>query len=381
MVADHLAENDLIGDSVERLTSTTEINIRPNPDGTFKASLFEGEWNVLVPPEFNLPPFGSFGLGRPVVNSSLKVTRKEHAELKIFVQAPNGKPVKVRGRLDGLDGLSFVPGTATVSLTASRYAEVWNAAVRNDGTFEFPSVFPGLYALRLNAPGVSADVCIPVTAKEGGTNDIVFPVPVPEATPDKLQIISAIFGAATGSADVTPIVRKLVRPGSHELYAASSWLEADPAAGTDRLSLSLSYLYQCADHSFTTGEAGAVSYAMLAEHADPSRRARLTGRADFQILHAQYGNRRDFTDVTARIRELMGPDAPPFVVSDPIINGGPHTTNSRFLSITYLYEGRRATFTTRTGQEVRYEQLVENAKHPDDDRIGVVPEWLAIARP
>jgi hypothetical protein len=52
--------------------------------------------------------------------------------------------------------------------------------------------------------------------------------------PDDIRITSAIFGMRDGSADVTPMVVHLSKPGLEEFYAAPFWLEVDPVVGQNK---------------------------------------------------------------------------------------------------------------------------------------------------
>src|SRR5687768_13831617 len=87
-----------------------------------------------------------------------------------------------------------------------------------------------------------------------------------DGPPVEIRVTSAIYGAAQGSADVTPVVTRLVKPELTEFYAAPMWLEVDPAVGQTK-QLVVFYEYRGEPRVLTTAEPGAVSYAILVERA------------------------------------------------------------------------------------------------------------------
>jgi hypothetical protein len=353
--------------------SSDTLDIDPQPDGTFKLSLFEGVYEIwiLLPAGYKLA----------VDESRMTVRHAGPTVLRVQVETW-GRPVNVIGHVDGLDRASFALPDATVSLTTSRHAVVSTSTLDKNGAFAFPNVFPGTYALRLNAPGLPNDICAPVTVKEDDPTNAAIAVPLPGVHQDSLQIISAIFGNRQGAADVTPMARKMIKPELAEIYATPAWLEVDPAAFTHK-ELTVSYLFRCADYTFTTREAGAVSYAMLVQNADPSRRAPATGNGDFRVLSAYYTAGSHYDNITPRIQELATPNRDPFDVA--VATQGSLTFKPRgrsYLIVTYLLEGRRATLAVNPylAPKLSYEWLAAFAKYSSG--VGaVVPNWLAEAQP
>src|SRR5262245_53689492 len=139
---------------------------------------------------------------------------------------------------------------------------------------------------------------------------------------DEIRITSAIFGAAAGSADVTPIVTKLVS-GAAEFLAAPRFLRVDPLRGTTK-TLVIQYQYKGKPHVFSTTEPGVVSHGILVEHATDVRRpaAPAPGADALQIINSFYGPyARDpaYVPVTAKLRELLRPDADPVVINDTVL--------------------------------------------------------------
>src|SRR6185436_9658408 len=130
----------------------------------------------------------------------------------------------------------------------------------------FANAFSGRYVLRLTGPGVAGNVCVPVHVRDSDVVDVRMPA-APANIANDIQIISAVFGAAGGSADVTPIVTRLTSPERNEFYANPYWLEVDPAIGETK-DLVIFYQHQCEEHVFSVSESVAASYAILAAHAD-----------------------------------------------------------------------------------------------------------------
>ena len=101
---------------------------------------------------------------------------------------------------------------------------------------------------------------------------LTAPIIRPSQNPaEDVRITSAIYGSAAGSADVTPVVRALVRADHDEFYAAPHWLQVDPAVGQTK-ELVVTYEYRGTTHVLTTPEPGPVSSRSLAEEADPALR-------------------------------------------------------------------------------------------------------------
>jgi hypothetical protein len=128
------------------------ININPQSDGTFKVTLPEGERQVTLPTEL---PSGyaikAFTYGSTdLMRNPLKVTVADDAEFRLSISTPNRPPVKVSGKVTGLDANPYARGPIRVSMNALGYASSLDAVVGADGSFEFPKVFPGNYTARLS---------------------------------------------------------------------------------------------------------------------------------------------------------------------------------------------------------------------------------------
>jgi hypothetical protein len=146
----------------------TYLNINPQADGTFKVVVPEGERQVgrpnQIPTGYTLKSvqYGSTDLA----GNTLKVSAQDTAELRLTVITPDLPPVKVSGKVNGLDGAALLRGSVTLNLNDSRYASTLQTTVSRDGAFEFPAVFPGNYNVAFS-PAVSGSVpAINVGAKD-----------------------------------------------------------------------------------------------------------------------------------------------------------------------------------------------------------------------
>ncbi len=195
-----------------------------------------------------------------------------------------------------------------------------------------------------------------------------------------VRITRAVFGAAQRSVDVTPVVTRLTQPGIDEFYTTPRWLEVDPAIGQTK-NLVIFYEYRGAPHVLTTTELAAVSHAILIEHADPVLRPRpINTAAGVVIIHAYYGQGRNFQDVTTRANQIIRQADGPIVVSDSAMMVLP-TTVTESLIITYSYRGTRNTWFAWSGGSVSYAALVAFAEAGGQSQrySSVPPVWLAAA--
>jgi serine protease Do len=85
---------------------------------------------------------------------------------------------------------------------------------------------------------------------------------------------------------------------------------------------------------------------------------------EITITSAIYGLVVHTADVTARVRELIQPGAPAFVVNYASLrpNPNPAPGTKKHLVINYTYRGVAATITVQEDQGVSYEMLVKNAE-------------------
>jgi len=352
--------------------------IDPLPDGTFRVPLYEGEYyetQVSLPPGYKMTSF-KYG-ATDLTQFPLKIAETGTAEVNVRIEMSQRMPVKVSGH---------ARGAAAVTMKSSSYAAPLNAIVAADGSFQFPLVYPGNYALYATGPGIGPNTCAPVIVKDADHNAVDVTVQPPSGKVPDIQILSAVFGAAEGSADVTPIVGKWVRPELDGLYAVPKWLEVDPAVAQLK-NLVISYLYQCKEHLISVNEAEAISYTILAEHADPRLRplpASVTrpGADDLNIVVAYYGTGTQYNAVTAKARELLHTGSQEFIIDDAIFNTNVNNT-FRQLIVTYLYKGNRYTFSSAKGAPVSYDMLIAHADSDDfDDRYSSEPPpWVQDAEP
>ena len=159
----------------------TILNVAPSSsDGVFKLTLPEGERQVGRPT--GLPPgyalksvtYGSMDLAK----APFKIGPTDTAELRITISTPDQPPVKLSGKVSGLDPSMFVRGPIQVSLNAPGYAMVLTTQISPDGSFEFPAVFPGNYTARLAGSipnGNLAAANVTVAGSDVTGVEIVFP--------------------------------------------------------------------------------------------------------------------------------------------------------------------------------------------------------------
>lgn len=213
---------------------------------------------------------------------------------------------------------------------------------------------------------------------------IPAPLAAQDNQSDAIRITSAIYGTTQGSATVTPTVTRLAKPGLDEFYAAPQWLEVDPAVGQTK-SLTIFYEYRGKSHVLTTTEPGAVSHAILVEHADPAMRRQSVANDAANavvIVNAYYGVGRTYRLVTSRAREIIRPGGEPFVVDDAVMMVRP-TAAGEALIVTYSYQGTRHTLIAWRGERVSHAALVANAESggPAERYSYAPPAWLQDAQP
>jgi hypothetical protein len=186
-----------------------------------------------------------------------------------------------------------------------------------------------------------------------------------------------------GSADVTPMVVHLTKPGLEEFYAAPFWLEVDPVVGQNK-TLVVFFEYRGEPHVVSTSEPGAMSHAILVEHASPATPRPPVGDAAnaLVILNAFYGRGRTYAPATSRVRELIRADAEPFVVDDAVMEMRP-TAAANVLVVTYAYQGRRQTLIAWRGERLSYARLVAGVQPAGsgEPHTDIPPAWIKDARP
>src|SRR5678815_3849263 len=283
---------------------------------------------------------------------------------------------KVGGRIAGLDASALAAEGLTVSLKTTSYLEVLRTTVHSDGTYEFSPVRPGNYMLTLAGATVPQDACALINVSNTDLTNATIRVPSPGLRNDDIQIISANFGAGSGSADVTPMVRKWVKPELvEELYSAPKWLEVDPAIGQTK-SLVVSYLYRCREHVITTTEPNPISYAILTRYANSGLAKTGSTNNEVRILAAHWGLGNQFRDVTARVSELF--KAGEFTIDDAIL-GAPASTGNKVLILTYNYGGDRNTSVLWRDTQLNEKQLIALAQKSQSNTE--LPGWFSDADP
>ncbi len=197
-----------------------------------------------------------------------------------------------------------------------------------------------------------------------------------------IRITRAIYGAAEGSADVTPVVTALAQPGLDDFYAAPKWLEVDPAVGTTK-NLVIFYEYRGEPHVLTTREDNAISHTILVEHADPATRRRpVPNDSGIVLIHAWYGQSRQFQDVTTLAGALIRRGAGAVDITDAALLPRA-TAGNKVLMLNYSFNGVRNTWTGWVGTRISYDALVLHAQSGGQSRTesDAPPAWLQDAHP
>ena len=209
----------------------TFVNINPQPDGAFKATLPEGELQVGPPSGL---PFGyavkslTYG-STDVTRNSLKVSMTDTAELLLTVSTSN-RPVKVSGRIAGLDAAMFARGPVQVSLSAPVFVSFLSAVVAADGSFEFPAVFPGNYTARVTGGGISNSRSAPVVVGGADVKGVEIVVPGQKEITGRIVV--------EGGATIPRIGLRVMTPDDGRGGAWGSILTLNPQAeGTFRITL------------------------------------------------------------------------------------------------------------------------------------------------
>jgi hypothetical protein len=133
------------------------VLVVPKSDGTFTVGLREGRYEVTAAPLADSYRVESLTYGNTnLLQEPLAVTHGGAALLRLTLSPPSSG-VKVSGRVRGLDLTGPERGSAFVTMQAySLYAEL-KAAIRLDGSFEFPRVFPGRYFVEVHMPDAIID--------------------------------------------------------------------------------------------------------------------------------------------------------------------------------------------------------------------------------
>ena len=136
--------------------SVTFMPISPQPDGTFRVTLPEGERRAgpqnQLPAGYTLKTM-TYG-ATDLLTTPMKISTSDVAELRLTVSTPNHTPVKVSGKASGIDATAAARGPVNVIMNAPGYAGSLQTPVSADGSFEFAEVFPGNYAARVTGPVV-----------------------------------------------------------------------------------------------------------------------------------------------------------------------------------------------------------------------------------
>jgi len=157
----------------------TSLNINPQPDGSFRVTVMEGERQVGIaaglPTGYTLKSM-TYGT-TDLLKNPLKVAASDTAELRVTLTAPNLGPVRVSGTLTGVDDSVFTRGPVTATLSGANTIGTLTVPIAADRSFQFPEVFPGSYSVRVTGGGIANSPNVSVVVASADVADIEIAVP------------------------------------------------------------------------------------------------------------------------------------------------------------------------------------------------------------
>jgi hypothetical protein len=152
-------------------TEQTKVGSTINADGTFVAQLHAATHELKV---YGLPigySVSSVRMGSQDLPQGITVTNKDISDVVVTLTSPQRLAV-VRGKISGLAPSRFA--AARVEMTGFIIGSL-QANVRPDGTFEFPSVTPGLYTLKLASVPEFSSMLVAVDSADAFDVSVVVP--------------------------------------------------------------------------------------------------------------------------------------------------------------------------------------------------------------
>ena len=152
-------------------TEQTKVGSTINADGTFVAQLHATTHELKV---YGLPigySVASVRLGSQDASQGITVTNKDISDIVVSLTAPQRLAV-VRGKITGLAPARFA--AARVEMTGFIIGSL-QANIRPDGTFEFPSVTPGLYTLKLASVPEFSSMLVSVDSADAFDVSVIVP--------------------------------------------------------------------------------------------------------------------------------------------------------------------------------------------------------------
>ncbi len=161
----------------------------------------------------------------------------------------------------------------------------------------------------------------------------------PQPKPAKLRILSAVYGPAENAADVTAMVKSLVKDGPSEIRAGNELAEDDPAPGVVKR-LRVQYVLNGQQQTATVTESET-----------------LTLPAGARVVEARYGALpspnppgQDRRDVTAKVQSLLDQGTLRIGVGSGLGVGDPAPNTPKQLRVEFRLEGRTETVEASEGQ-------------------------------
>jgi len=150
----------LVASAPPRNSMSVNLNLRS--DGTFKASLPEGQYRISATPQFrnangSVYAVKAFTYGTTdLTKDSVSVTIADSDSMNLTL-GPTSTIAwsKVSGRVTGPDSSFFAANPMTVTLNGTGLVANWTSPVKADGSFEFPRIYPGTYTARIALPGAT----------------------------------------------------------------------------------------------------------------------------------------------------------------------------------------------------------------------------------
>jgi hypothetical protein len=154
--------------------------INPQPDGTFRLTLLEGEQRIGnvsgLPPGYALKSL-TYG-STDILKNPLKVAASDSFELRATITTSSATPVHVSGRIEGVDLNTLTSTPVRVTMTSPSFPVPLTVDVRPGGTFEFFRVYAGNYRiLTETAPTPTQRFFVPVNVGGKDITGLVVTVP------------------------------------------------------------------------------------------------------------------------------------------------------------------------------------------------------------
>jgi hypothetical protein len=173
---------------------------------------------------------------------------------------------------------------------------------------------------------------------------------------DRLEILSATYGAGVNVVDLTDRVKSLVRDNALAITIDTATLGQDPAPGQEKF-IHIRYRSAGRDQIAAARDFDAVriprkagfSVADLAVDRGAQPQATSQG---LEILSATYGWENRVNDVRYRLQALVSNNRLSFKVANDLLGGDPAVGKNKTLTVVYSWQGRTYQVTQREDRNV-----------------------------